>query len=83
MTIPIVPGYDIRVTRIIVGPTGQPTFSEMVTAIEINDEAGGEFVNVIQHGRVANAQQIGINKDEWPALKAAIEFMVNECRSEP
>jgi hypothetical protein len=74
--------YDIRCTRIVVTPNGEPIFSEMGTTIEIDDEAAGEFVRVKQESRIAKAQQIAIDVVEWPAIKAAIEFMLSECRSE-
>ena len=68
-----------RVTRIVLVPDGEPLFSEMATTVEIEDEAGGEFVQVSQHGG-PDLGMIQINLDEWPALRAAINRLVRECR---
>ena len=40
--------YTSRPTRFIVAPAGEPIFSSFATTIEIDDEAGGEFVRVRQ-----------------------------------
>lgn len=74
--------YETRVTALVVLPVGQPTFSEMATTVEIADEAAGEFVEVKQRGRI-DIGKIQINPEEWPALRAAIDRMIAECRFEP
>lgn len=72
-----------RVTQLVVVPKGEPLFSEMATTIEITDEAGGgEFVLVSQVGRV-DVGKITINPEEWPALRAAINRLVRQCRDLP
>jgi len=82
--LPTSPGYDTRITQITVAPTGQPLFSEMTTVIAIQDEADGEFVTVTQEGGHTDiAKSIAIDVSEWRAIKAAIDFMVSQCRSEP
>lgn len=73
--------YETRVVGVLVCPVGQPTYSEMCTRIEITDEAAGEFVEVSQ-GR-ADAGRIRIEPGEWPALRAAIDDMINLCRGRP
>lgn len=73
------PKQKARVTRIVLVPDGEPLFSETATTVEIEDEAGGEFVEVSQHG-FTDAGKIQINPEEWPALRAAINRMVRECR---
>lgn len=40
--------YIERVIKVVVLPDGEPIFSEHATEIEIQDEAGGEFVVVRQ-----------------------------------
>jgi len=70
--------YRTRVTRLLVLPSGEPAFSEMATSVEIDDEAAGEFVVVEQHGR-SDLGKIAINPEEWPALRAAIDRMIQEC----
>lgn len=67
-----------RVTRVVVVPEGEAIFSEMATTVEIDDEAGGEFVTVTQDDR-NDLGKIAINPEEWPALRAAINRMVRAC----
>ena len=65
-----------RVTRLHVLPEGEPLFSEQAFTVEIDDEAGGEFVVVHDcEGKIR------LNAEEWPALCNAINQMVKECRS--
>lgn len=65
-----------RVTRLHVLPKGEPMFSERAFTVEIDDEAGGEFVVVSDcEGKIR------LNAEEWPALRRAINQMVKECRS--
>lgn len=73
--------YETRVTQVAVCPTGEPLYSEMLTAVEIATESGGEYVNVTQHGPGA-AGKIAIMPEEWPTLRAAIDDMIGLCRSE-
>ena len=70
--------YVTRTTQFIVAPKGHNTFSEDATTITITDDAGGEFVVVEQN--TADYGKIAINPEEWPALRAAINRMVKECR---
>lgn len=65
-----------RVTRLHVLPEGAPIFDERGFSVEIEDEAGGEFV-VIKD----SDGNIRLNPEEWPALCEAIDRMVKECRS--
>ena len=74
--------HQPRVTRLAVGPADEPLFSEMVTTVEIADESGGEFVEVSQHGGT-DIGKIQINREEWPALRDAINRLVRECREVP
>lgn len=81
MTLPQHDRYDIRITEICVMPKGQPVFSELTTRISISDEAAGEFVKVTQEGGHTDvAKYITIDAKEWPAIRDAIQFMVDECR---
>ena len=72
--------YETRVTRLTVVPTDQPIYSEMATSVEIVNEAAGEFLQVKQVGRDGNT--IAIAGDEWPALRAAIDQLIGDCRDE-
>ena len=70
--------YRTRVTRLLVIPEGEPSFSEMSTTVEIVDEAAGEFVEVAQHARI-DMGKIAINPEEWPELRSAIDQMIGQC----
>ena len=71
--------YETRKTSICVMPVGEPTFSEMATHVEIQDEGAGEFVEVKQFG-FSGKGTVKIDKEEWPAIRSAIDSMINECR---
>ena len=72
--------YRIRITRLAVLPIGEPLFSEKCTTVSIDDESGGEFVEVEQHGESGGS--IRIDPGEWPALRQAIEQLLAECGPE-
>lgn len=71
--------YETRTTSMTVAPKGEPLFSEQATAVTIVDESGGEFVEVCQSGR-SDLGKIAINPEEWPALREAIQVMIENCR---
>lgn len=73
--------YETREISVIVVPKSHPTFSEFATHVRITDEAGagGEYVEVEQIAR-DDLGKIAINPEEWPALRAAIDRMIGECR---
>lgn len=70
--------YITRITRLTVIPNGDPIFSETATNISIDDEAAGEFIVVEQDGDAA--AKIKIDKEEWPAIKAAIDLLMKELK---
>jgi hypothetical protein len=74
--------YEIRPIKVAVGKLGEPVFSETVTLVEVTDEAGGEYVTVTQQSGCVDVkrQQISLDPCEWPALKAAIDMMLFQCR---
>lgn len=72
--------FETRVTKFTVVPKGGPLFHERATDIFLEDESGGEFVVVQQHGE--GYGKIAIDFEEWPALRAAIEDMMAYCRKE-
>jgi hypothetical protein len=49
--------------------------------ITIEDEGGGEFVEIRNEDSVAGTG-LRIDQEEWPTLREAIERMVAECRNE-
>jgi hypothetical protein len=68
-----------RVTQIIVLPEDEPIFSERGYTITIRDEAAGEYIEIEDH---QEGSKVAINPEEWPAIRAAINRMVKECRDE-
>jgi DNA-binding protein YbaB len=72
--------YISRTLSVIVMPETEPVYSEMATRITIEDEAGGEFVEVSQEGRLSLGK-IAIDPAEWPTLRAAIDDMIAQCRA--
>ena len=70
--------YETRIMKVAVGPANVDSYSELITTVEVVDEAGGEFVEVRQ--QTDNERFIRIDKNEWPEMKAAIETMIGYCR---
>lgn len=69
---------EVRTARVIVAPQGEPIFSELATIISIDDEPGGEFITVEQHGR--DLGKIAIEVAEWPTIREVINDMIAQCR---
>jgi len=73
--------YEIRAIKLIVSPVGEDIFSEMVTCVEIQDEAAGEFVIVSQTGR-DDIGRIAISPEEWGKIRDAIDEQISQCRGQ-
>lgn len=73
--------YEFRTTRVHVIPEGQPIYSAEAFSVEIDDDAGGEFVVVNCNDEQCENGQIRLNPEEWPALRQAIDDMVKGCRA--
>ena len=67
-----------RPTKWAITPEGETLFCEGVIEIEIVDESGGEFVEVLQH--LDGYGKIGIEPSEWPSLRLAIDMAIKQCR---
>ena len=74
--------YETRTIAMLVVPIGDSIFSEQATRIEIDDEAhGSEFVKVTQAGgHTDTSKWLLLYPAEWPAVRAAIDTMIAECR---
>lgn len=72
--------HTARVTRMHVIPRGVPLYDERGFSVEIDDDAGGEFVVVNCHDDQCKAGQIRIDPEEWKAVRDAIDVMVKECK---
>ena len=70
--------YRTITTQRRVIPSGKAIDDEGVTIIDLADEGGGAFVTVRQEEDL-NTNEIRIDPDEWPAVRAAINRMVREC----
>jgi hypothetical protein len=64
---------------LIVLPENEHIYSERATTVRLEDEGAGCFVEVEQCGRNGN-MKIGINPDEWPALREAIDRIFEEAK---
>jgi len=69
----------LRVTQITIVPEGEPIFCDLGYTVKIDDEAAGEFIVIEDHNDEYG--KIGININEWPALRSAINRMVKNCQS--
>ena len=73
--------YETRTLKIGVCMKGEPIYHNSMTEIEIIDEVAGEFLKISQCSD-NNEGSILIDPYEWPTLKAAIDKMIKECRSD-
>lgn len=69
-----------RMTQLTLAPEGEPIFSEQAFVIQIEDDAGGEYLSVQSNDEQCTNGQIRLSPEEWPALRDAIDRMVKECR---
>lgn len=69
---------ELRPTQWTLVKPGLPIFDETAWTITIVDESGGEFV------QAENLQaKISVGPEEWPALRAAIDKAIGQCREYP
>ena len=73
--------YETRVVAVWVGPKKEGLFHELGYYVSIDDEAGGEFV-VVRSNLPRKNDEIAIDVDQWPELRAAVQVMSEECRNE-
>lgn len=66
-----------RVTQLTVVPEGAAIFDERGFTVKIEDEAGGEFVEVCNN---CEGGTLRLDPSDWPELRRAINRMVRECR---
>lgn len=72
--------YELRQTKWIVLPKGEPVFCEGATEVEIIDEAGGEFVVVTQVHTNYSENKLRIDPKEWPLIREAIDLAFNNIK---
>lgn len=68
-----------RITQLTVLPEGEPLFSDIAHTVTIDDEGAGEYVVVKSLSE--HYGKIAIDVKEWPALKDAIDRMIQECKA--
>ncbi|HUH57071.1 MAG TPA: hypothetical protein VL020_00960 [Pseudomonadales bacterium] len=68
-----------RITQLSVAPEGADLYDDRSTIIEIVDEGGGEFIAIMQP-HMPSGCETRINTDEWPAIRAAVNKMIKECK---
>ena len=65
-------------TKLCVVPSGKPIYDEAATTVGLDDEGGGLFV-VIRQEESLSTNEVKINPEEWPTIRAAVNRMVREC----
>ena len=70
--------YRTITTQRRVIPAGKTIDDEGVTIIGMDDEGGGLFVTIRQEGNL-DTNEVKIDPEEWPAIRAAVNRMVREC----
>jgi hypothetical protein len=71
-----------RPIKWLVAEDGANIFDPAAYIVEIDDEAAGEFVKVTGQSE-ADQGTIGVNPEDWPNLRAAIDAAVAACRDAP
>ena len=66
----------IRCTELTLTPDNAPIIDERVTIIKIEDEGGGEFISLKQHGQ----DEVRIDDNEWEYINRAVEQMIQEIK---
>ena len=75
--------YETRITRLTVAPSDEPIFSEQATHIELDDEAGGEFVVLKQQREGENNNTVAFDFNEWNHIVAAVDRIKQEAKPCP
>ena len=68
--------FTTVVTGITVLQAGKPIYSESATRVQISDEGGGPFLEIVQAD-----SSVRIEEKEWESIKGAIEEMFVNFRS--
>jgi hypothetical protein len=71
--------YEVRATTLTIYPKSESILSELATTLTIVNNGGGEYLEVGQKN-LPNFGKIEIYQQGWPALKAAIDRMIADCR---
>jgi len=69
-----------RITRMHIVPEGEPIYTEMGYSVEIDDEAGGEFI-VIKDGSTREKIGVSIDPKDWPAVRDCVEQIIYSIKN--
>lgn len=64
---------NVNQTAWVVRPKGAPLFSDRAYKVELVDEAAGVFIRL---SSMAEGKEVGIDIDDWHALRGAIDHAV-------
>ncbi len=73
--------FETLITEVTILPKGAAIYSEMATAVSLQDEAGGLFVKVSQSSGNDVEECIRIDHDEWSHIRTAIDQMILICET--
>lgn len=66
--------YETRITQVTVVKEGSPIFDQSATEVRIEDDGGGEFLELVQHPDDRDGDQIlRFDPKEWDAVVEAVE----------
>jgi hypothetical protein len=71
--------YEKRIVKIAICQINNPLFDEKSTFVEIEDEAGGEFIKISQV-RDDSDKDVRIDPKEWEFIKQSVDELVKLCR---
>lgn len=66
-----------RITRMHIIPEGEPIYTEKGYTVEIDDEAGGEFV-IVKDGSIADGTGVKIDPADWIEVRAAVNDLMDQ-----
>jgi len=63
-------------------PVGEFIFSDKAIVISIEDEGGGEYIQIRQQMEISSdaSQTVGFDPDEWEEVKDVVDQMFGEIR---
>ncbi len=68
-----------RITRMHIIPEGEPIYTEKGYTVEIDDEAGGEFV-IVKDGSIADGTGVKIDPADWIEVRAAVNDLMDQIK---
>ena len=74
--------YTSRITQMTILPVGEPIFSDKAILISIEDEAGGEYIQIKQQMDIPSDadQTVAFDPEEWEEVKGVIDQMFKDIK---